>query len=115
MSICDCWIKFTLYLSLLSGYLIAAYLSGRNFKNIQARLINTVFAISSSYFAFSHLINVSISTRYSQNPPRLYPEAYLQSTSLLFNLGFVFLMFLGMRITIPFSIRLMGEIRRTVN
>ena len=46
-----------MYLSVVTGYLIAAYLAGSKLKQSQASLINTFFVVSAFYFSWSTFIN----------------------------------------------------------
>ncbi len=44
---------FAMYLTLVSGYLVAAYLAGANLTRGQVRLVNGMFTLSSIYFVWS--------------------------------------------------------------
>ncbi len=99
--------NFALYLSLLSGYLVAAYLGGRNLRTNQVKLINVVFSISALYFSSAFISHMTISAVYSVKPPRA-DEAII---GIYFFLGFGFIVFVIMLIAIPFSIRFMKESR----
>lgn len=48
---------FALYLSVVSGYLIAAYLAGSKLTNPQIKLVNSFFVVSALYFVWSTFAN----------------------------------------------------------
>lgn len=98
--------NFALYLSLLSGYLVAAYLAGHKLKKSQILLINSVYAVSAIYFAMAYVANIAISTNFLLSLAR--PDFFHAGTSMF--LYFAYLIFFGMLIAIPFSIRFMREI-----
>ena len=103
--------NFALYLSLLSGYLVAAYLAGANLKKPQLSFVNTIFSGAAAYFAIAYIGNTVLSNMYSMALSRT--EMAEVSTNVF--LVFGFLLFLGMLIAIPFSIRFMRAMREVRN
>ncbi len=99
--------NFALYLSILSGYLVVAYLAGNNLRRSQIGLINSIFSISAGYFALTYIANIALTTVYGLALPRV--EA-TQIGTVIF-MGLALLVFLAMIIAIPFSIRFLREIR----
>ena len=98
--------NFALYLSIISGYLVAAFLAGSKLRKSQITLINSIFSISAGYFALTYFANIFLSTVYSLELPRV--EVTQTATKVFMGLAVV--VFLAMVIAIPFSIRFLREI-----
>jgi hypothetical protein len=103
--------NFALYLSILSGYLVAAFLAGGKLRKSQIALINSIFSISAGYFALTYFANIILSTVYSLELPRV--EVTQTGTKIFMGLAVV--VFLAMAIAIPFSIRFLSEVRENAS
>jgi hypothetical protein len=100
---------FTLYLTLLSGYLVVAFLAGRKLTKSQVTTVNWVFILSAIFFTLSTLGNFIFSIGYYMAAP--WRESILQGFYLMGALDIV--MALAMVAGIFASLKFMKNIRES--
>ncbi|MEM6583779.1 MAG: hypothetical protein AAF699_21055 [Pseudomonadota bacterium] len=98
---------FALYLTILSGYLVVAYVAGSQLTRGQLRLVNTMFVLSSFYFLWSTMTMwlAGLSTYLQADPDGWVFSLYL--TAIL-NICLILAMLVGVFAGVQF----MNQIRR---
>ena len=100
---------FTLYLTLVSGYLITAFLAGSRLTKPQVTTINAIFIISAVFFTLSTLGNFVLSVGFYMAAP--WREA--ARLEFLFMGIYDIFMALAMLAGIFASLKFMKDIRRS--
>lgn len=101
---------FAMYITLVSGYLVTAYLAGTELTRGQLRLVNSIFVLSSLYFLWSTMsmwfAGVSL---YFEAAPEVW------TMNLYFTVGLNALLSVAMLIGIIACLQFMHGVRRRGN
>ena len=98
---------FALYLSLVSGYLVVAYLAGEKLTKSQVSTVNYIFVLSAIFFTLSTLGNFVFAIGYYSKAP--FRNSVLQSFYAM--AVFDLLMALAMILGIFACLKFMRDIR----
>ena len=91
---------FTIWLSIVSAYLIAAYAVGRNLTAVQTFIISVLYIVCSSMFAaltllFTTRVATMIQTKVEKFPAADWPVRYDDLVAQYISLGLALIMVLG--------------------
>jgi len=100
----------TLYLSVISGYLIVAYLAGGSLTKSQVSLVNILFVVFSLFFAYATLMNFFLADMFSTNWADTTGNTFVEETSD-FDLGFIITFALILVVGILASLKFMWDVR----
>ena len=96
-----------LFLTVTSGYLVAAYFGAGKLEGKQITLLNLLYVFSSVYFAFGFISTMAQSAAYEWLIPR---PKFAEIVAILF-LAYSCTLFFLMLLSIPACIRFMSKMR----
>ncbi len=96
-----------LFLTVTSGYLVAAYFGAEKLEKPQVRLLNLLYILSVIYFASGFVLAMGQSAAYEWLIPR--PQ-FAKIVHIIFNVYSV-LLFLFMLLTVPAGLKFMTVMR----
>ena len=100
--------SFTIWLTIVSGYLFVAYSAGKALNTAQTVIINTLYVVTSAIFAAITFIFLSRAVKTIYIKAELYPSAVLPLANgpVLHNvaLSLAFLMFCGILASLYFMV-----------
>ncbi len=99
--------SFTIWLSIVSAYLIAAYAAGRNLTAVQTFIISVLYIVCSSIFAivtfvFFTRVAKMVQTKAEMFPTGVWSVPYDAPVSQYILLGLVFIMVGGIVVSLYF-------------
>ena len=98
---------FALYLSLISGYLVVAFLAGAQLNRRQLRLVNAIFTLASLFFLFS-----TMSTWFAGLSFYLEAASQQWSAQLYITAAFNIVLSVAMLVGIFASVQFMRDVRQ---
>ena len=105
--------SFTIWLTIVSGYLYVAYSAGRDLTKLQVTIINSLYIVASIVFTASSSLFFSRAAATIQVKAEIIPSAVLPATNMKLMeaiiLGMFIVMFSGLLASLYFMINIRRE------